>query len=840
MDNSESSKVDHFPFNGLAQNLLDYLIEGCQLISCDWRYLYVNEAAARQGMQTRANLIGKTMMEVYPGIDETPMFEALRRCMNNRVREQMENEFTFPDGVKGWFELRFEPVPDGVFILSQDISKRKIVEMELKTMVQILELLNSSGSKEKIIKTVLAYIKDSVQCQAAAIRLRVGDDFPYLATSGFSDDFVEKEMHLCSRDCKGNVLRDSSGKPLLECMCGNIIRGRYDVSKNFFTSDGSFWSNCTSELLASTTDADRMARTRNRCNSEGYESVALIPLRSGQETFGLIQLNDKRRNHFTADLIAQTRRIADHIAIFLAKKQAQENLRQSENKFSLMAETINDIFWMTTWELDKMVYVSPAYETLWGKSCESLYQSPSSFLDTVHPDDRARVVDVIERFHFRGLAFECEFRIVPKNAEIRWIRVRGFPVRGELAKERLMTGLCIDITADKKAESDRRKLEEQFQQAQKLESVGRLAGGVAHDFNNMLAVQLGYCDIMLEKLNEADPLAQNILQVRACAERAAVLTRQLLAFSRKQALQPVVLDLNTVIVDIEKMLGRLIGEDIGMAMILSKDLMRIKVDPGQIEQVIMNLAVNSRDAMPKGGKLTIETANVYMDETYIKRHAGASAGPHVMLAVTDTGCGMNDEIQSRLFEPFFTTKGQGKGTGLGLATVYGIVQQSGGDIWVYSEVGHGTTFKIYFPTVEAPLSETARKSATNEYGNGELILIVEDEVSLRNLFTQMIESIGYRVVSAGNGGEALLAVEEGDLKPDLLITDVVMPEMGGKALAERLIRSNPKLRVLYMSGYTENSIVHNGSLDNGIHFLQKPFNKKEIAAKIHELLSLTA
>ncbi|MDN5280126.1 MAG: two-component system, cell cycle sensor histidine kinase and response regulator CckA [Clostridiales bacterium] len=828
------------PTNEFYKEILDHMLEGCQILDFDWRYLYINHTATVHNRRPSCELLGNRYMDMWPGIEETEVYRLIELCMKERTSQAMENEFTFPDKSKGWFELRISPIPEGVFIMSIDITKRKNFESELKTMVQVLELLNSSGSQEEILKAILPCIQDFLQCQAAAIRLRVGDDFPYLATSGFSEDFVEKEKYLCSRDCEGNVLRDDSGKPLLECMCGNIILGRYDVSKNFFTSDGCFWSNCTSELLATTTDSDRMARTRNRCNSEGYESVALIPLRTGQETYGLIQLNDKRQQYFTASSIAQMRRIADHIAAYLSKKQALEDLRQSENKFSVMAETINDIFWLATWKLDKIVYVSPAYEKLWGMSCESLYQVPSSFLDTIHPDDRAGVSEIIERFHFRGLAFECEFRIVPQNADIRWIRVRGFPVRSELAKERLMTGLCIDITANKKAESDKLKLAEQFQQSQKLESIGRLAGGVAHDFNNMLAVQLGYCDIILEKLNAADPIAKNILQVRACTERAATLTRQLLAFSRKQALQPVVLDLNAVIVDIEKMLGRLIGEDIDIATILSKDLMKVRVDPGQIEQVIMNLAVNSRDAMPKGGKLTIETANAYMDETYIKRHADTTVGPHVMLAVTDTGCGMNDEIKSKLFEPFFTTKSKGKGTGLELATVYGIVQQSGGNIWVYSEVGHGTTFKIYFPAVEAPLSETVRKSTTHEYGNGELILIVEDEVSLRNLFAEMIESIGYRVVSAGNGGEALLAVEEGNLKPDLLITDVVMPGMGGKTLAERLSRSNPNLGVLYMSGYTENSIVHNGALDTGIHFLQKPFNKKEIADKIRELLSITA
>jgi PAS domain S-box-containing protein len=379
--------------------------------------------------------------------------------------------------------------------------------------------------------------------------------------------------------------------------------------------------------------------------------------------------------------------------------------------------------------------------------------------------------------------------------------------------------------------------EAQLRQAQKLEAIGQLAGGVAHDFNNILMAQMGYCELMKRGLKDEDPLAQDLAQILACADRAAALTRQLLAFSRKQTLQPEVLDLNAVVANIEKMLRRLIGEDIDLATVLAADLGMVMADPGQVEQVIMNLAVNARDAMPQGGRLSIETANVELDEVHARNHLDATPGRHVMLAIADTGCGMDEKTRSRLFEPFFTTKGIGRGTGLGLATVYGIVKQSGGNIWVYTEPGKGTTFKVYFPCVDAQPTPRVATEATVANGNGELLLVVEDEAALRTLFARMIRELGYRVRVAANGGEALLAVEEEGLKPDLLITDVVMPGMSGRVLAERLQRILPGLPVLYASGYTDNAIVHHGVLDPGTPFLQKPFGIGALGAKIRQLLA---
>jgi len=384
--------------------------------------------------------------------------------------------------------------------------------------------------------------------------------------------------------------------------------------------------------------------------------------------------------------------------------------------------------------------------------------------------------------------------------------------------------------------TERTQMENQLRQAQKLEAIGLLAGGVAHDYNNILMAQLGYCELMKSSLKDDDPLAKDLAQIKACAERAAALTHQLLAFSRKQPLQLEVLDLNAVVAGIGKMLRRLIGEDVDFATVLGADLGRVRADPGQIEQVITNLAVNAREAMPHGGKLVIETANVDLDAEYARSHVSVVPGRYVMLAVSDTGEGMDEATQSRVFEPFFTTKVRGHGAGLGLATVYGIVKQSGGNIWVYSEPGKGTSFKIYLPRVEAEPTPPARREPVPACGGGEQVLVVEDELTIRELLQRMLAGLGYRVRAAANGGEALIALEEEGLKPDLLITDVVMPGMSGTALAERLRRVQPGLRVLYMSGYTDDAIVHHGALDSGTPFLQKPFSTSDLAAKVHELL----
>ena len=381
-----------------------------------------------------------------------------------------------------------------------------------------------------------------------------------------------------------------------------------------------------------------------------------------------------------------------------------------------------------------------------------------------------------------------------------------------------------------------RESEEQLRQTQKMEAVGRLAGGVAHDFNNLLMVMRGYGELMFNRLDANDPLRRNAEEIQKAAERATALTQQLLAFSRKQVLQPKVLDLNAVVTDVEKMLRRLIGEDIKLAAVLDLALGWVKADPGQIEQIILNLAVNARDAMPQGGRLTLKTANVTLDQAYVRQHVGATPGPYVLLAVSDSGVGMDAETQSHIFEPFFTTKGVDKGTGLGLSTVYGIVKQSGGYIWVESAPGRGTTFEIYLPLVEEAVAGEELHPAllAPTPGGAETILVVEDEMSVRRLAAEFLGSSGYTVLEAQDGGAALQVCEEHRGPIHLLITDVVMPGMSGRELAVRLAGRRPEMKVIYMSGYTDDAMVPHGVLEEGIHFLQKPFSLDALARIVRE------
>jgi signal transduction histidine kinase len=379
--------------------------------------------------------------------------------------------------------------------------------------------------------------------------------------------------------------------------------------------------------------------------------------------------------------------------------------------------------------------------------------------------------------------------------------------------------------------------QDQLTQAGKMEAIGHLAGGVAHDFNNLLTVIMGRTELLLGSLEGGDPQRPAIELIEQTAERAAELVRQLLAFSRKQVLKPAVLNLNAVVSKMGEMLRRLIGEDINLVTVLAPDLWHVKADPGQIEQIIMNLAVNARDAMPQGGRLTLETANVELDAAYARKHVGAQTGPHVMLALSDTGTGMDARTQARIFEPFFTTKGPRKGTGLGLATAYGIVKQSGGNIWVYSEPGQGTTFKIYLPRIEEPMerSEVMPSPAAPLRGM-ETILLVEDEDAVRELARDILQARGYTVLEARHGAEALVAVEHHPGPIHLMLTDVVMPEMTGRELADRLAVLRPTVKILFMSGYTDNAVVHHGVLDPGTVFLQKPFSAAVLARKVRDML----
>jgi len=509
------------------------------------------------------------------------------------------------------------------------------------------------------------------------------------------------------------------------------------------------------------------------------------------------------------------------------RRTAEAALRESEERYRTLVEGVRDIIFALSPE-GTIASLNPAFETITGLRREEWVGQP--FERLVHPEDLPLALELLGRVVRGEVRPASQFRVRTAKGDYR---VGEFSATPQLHEGRLVgiLGIGRDVT-------ERVQLEQQLRQAQKMEAVGRLAGGIAHDFNNILTAITGYADLLLEDLGATDPRRQDADEIHKAADRAAGLTRQLLAFSRQQVLQPTVLEVNKLVSDLEKMLRRLLGEDVELGTRLAPTTGRVKADPGQLEQVIMNLAVNARDAMPNGGKLTLETGNVDLDEAYATDHYPARAGPFVLLAVSDTGVGMSDETQAHMFEPFFTTKEKGKGTGLGLATVYGIIKQSGGFIWVYSEVGHGTTFKLYLPRVEElaeRASQPAQAPARAARGT-ETVLVVEDEAPVRSVARQVLERHGYTVLEAPSAEAALDIVTRYSGAIHLLLTDVVMPGLNGRELANRLAGLRPDARVIFMSGYTDDAVTRHGVLERGSAYVQKPFTPDAIARKVREVL----
>jgi PAS domain S-box-containing protein len=638
------------------------------------------------------------------------------------------------------------------------------------------------------------------------------------------------------------------------------------------------------------------------------------------------------------------------------RKESRETCCEAENRYWQMTENIRDVLFLSDRLAGKVHYVNSAYEQVWQRSREELLSNPGSWAESIHPDDRHRVVLTLTGWKSTEPLIQ-EYRIIRPDGSQRWIRDRAFPVQDKSGELCQIAGVAEDITERKRAEetiresverlrsvfegaaigmalvdcegtwlqvnpalcrilgysaselaettlqalthpddldaevslirrtvsgeldsyevdvrfrhvsgrwvhtlvsgavtshadgemprliiqvqdvTHRKELEEQLLQAQKMEAVGRLAGGVAHDFNNLLTAIIGYSQLAMARLAPDDRLQLELDEIYKAAMRAAGLTGQLLAFSRRQAAEPKVLELDVITSGIAKMLKRVIGEDIEVVTLAEQKVGRIKADPIQIEQVIMNLAVNARDAMPDGGKLTIETRNVTLDEQYTRWHMNVRPGQYVMLAVSDTGCGMDAETRSRVFEPFFTTKEQGKGTGLGLSTAYGIVKQNGGDIWIYSEPGKGTTFKLYFPRVDECEERVATAEESRSMPRGsETILVVEDETLVRTLAGDVLRGLGYTVLEAPDGDEALRVVRQNGCDIHLLLTDVVMPRMSGRELADHVKALLPGINVVFASGYTDDTILQYGIMEAGAHFIQKPFSPAGLAHKVREVL----
>lgn len=893
----------------------------------------------------------------------------------------------------------FVIMPNSSFISEPEksLAQYKHIEPEQLMILDALQSVNEIDTLEELIHAILNWMKKWSGCEAVGIRLKDGDDFPYYTTFGFPERFVELEKHLCAYDENGSLIRDDHGNPMIECMCGNVIRGRFDPSKNFFTSDGCFWSNCTTRLLSETTDADFLTRTRHRCSGFGYESVALIPLRTAGETFGLMQFNDHEKGKFSAGKVAAYRRVADQVASSLAKLKAVDSLKKTEERFKFLSEATvegiyihdkgivldaNDSFakifgydsadeiiglqvmnkHLTADSLKKaQAYISSDYQGVYevvGIKCDGT-RFPVEFISrsieyrgnparvvaardiTAHKaaekkltwnvrrneilsDTAARLLqsgnptNLINDLGKTVMAFlDCQvfFNFLAdadagklhlnacagiseeKRSQIEWLD-HGTAVWGTVAKtggrmicedisnssepvtaliksfgiqtyccqplvveERLLGTLSFGRRSNSKflpeeiemmksianlvaiavnrikMEKEKINLESQLRQAQKVEAIGRLAGGVAHDLNNMLCPILNYAEMLTEDLGVGDVRREKAVEIVNAGFKARDLVRQLLAFSRKQIITLKPIDINQVVRGIEKLLLRTIPEDIKFKKKLSGEIRPVLADIGQIEQILMNLTVNSADAMPDGGLLLIETGLSNLDEEYARTHPDVRPGLYVMLSVSDTGSGMDDETLAHIFEPFFSTKGE-RGTGLGLATVYGIVKQHDGNIWVYSEPGMGTTCKIYLPIAMAiPDKETSAQKTNYDQRGEETILIVEDNDQVRYLGRAILKRWGYKVLEAANGDDALDILASYDDVIHLLLTDVVMPGMNGKELYEKAVQKYQELKVLFMSGYTDDIIAHRGVLSEGIQLLQKPFSVKGLAAKVREVLN---
>jgi len=977
------------------RDILRTAMDGIIMADQDGRLMDVNEAYCRMSGYDSLELLTMSIVDLAVVKSANTVTERFRKIMElgDSVFETRHHR---KDGTVFDVEVSamYRPTNGGHFVFFiRDITERKFKEAVQQQTGHMIQLASTHSDLHQCVSALTAIMHDLSGCEAVGIRLRAGDDYPYFETRGFPPEFVQVENRLCSHDQDGSILRDGAGDPVLECMCGNILRGRLDHSRPFFSDRGSFWTNSTTALLAETgNEADRQARTCNRCNGEGYESVALIPMHAGNAIIGLMQFNDHRKDRFTDALIGALEEIADKVALALTGRQAENELHRREMLHHDMLNSIPDMIWLKdpkgvilscnkqferlygataadiigktsyNW-IDKamadlvsdhdrqaleaggpvnhevwvpfadghVAYIittrTPMFDTdgniigilgvgrditarkrleetqeflltcgLPGHE-EGLLKSLARYLAEALKIDSVRIDRLLEdnltaetlAFYFDG-NFEnnityalhdtpsgavvgqtiCSFprdvrHLFPNDTVLNEMVAESYvgttlwstdgkPIgliavigRSALADtslaEAILKVVAIRAASElerRHAEKEKADLEAQLSQAQKMESVGRLAGGVAHDFNNMLSVIMGNTYLALEKSQHDPALQAHIKEIGKAAERSADLTRQLLAFARKQIIATKVLDLNETVASMLKMLQRLIGEDIDLVWKPTADLWAVKLDPAQIDQILANLCVNARDSIKDVGKITIETGNISIDDDYCAHHAGFSSGEYVHLTVSDSGHGMDKVTLSHIFEPFFTTKGTGEGTGLGLSTVYGAVKQNNGFVNVYSEPGTGTTFSIYLPRHADTAVKAPVKSAVAPIPQGhEHILLVEDEPSILNMIVAILTMQGFTVSAASTPSNALRIAEEHADEIHLLITDVVMPEMNGRELARQVQARHPKIRCLFMSGYTANVIAHHGVLDDGVYFIQKPFSVPAFATKVRDVLEDT-
>ena len=726
---------------------------------------------------------------------------------------------------------------------AEAVRKKNIIAYEIKPIDidHLLSFLNQVTERKQAEEGLSARNRDMAVLNRVAIELASiqasRDLYPYIATtlkkltSAAAATFAvydsqKQELHVEQAELDKNLITDLmnslGGKKLTEARFPVSADARRDLIQNPVRIQ-----NTLSEITFGVVSKTVGKIVQKAQGTDRFVGIAYVV---AGELYGTTVLG-LRAGHPNPSL-EMLQSFAHLVAVSLKRKQAEEALRKlKEFNEGIIQGMVVGIFVQDVEGV--FSFVNPAGAAMLGYEPEELL---GHHWTVIVPADQQPIIQAAEERRARGESDHYELDLVRKDGVHLSVLMSGSP-RFKEGHFSGTLGVFTDITRRKRAEEEAKDLQEQLRQSQKMEAIGQLAGGIAHDFNNLLTIIIGYAQISLFKLPGDDPLRENIDQIKKAADRASALIGQILAFSRRQIMEMKVFDLNTLLRDLEKMLRRIIGEDVDLVTAWAEDLGRVKTDPGQIEQVIMNLAVNARDAMPEGGKLTIETANVELDESYARNHVPVTPGHYVMLSVSDSGVGMTPEVKERVFEPFFSTKEKGEGTGLGLSTVYGIVKQSGGNIWVYSEPGKGTTFKIYLPRVDEPLEKDWEKIVESEVPRGtETILVVEDDEQVRKFTVQVLQKQGYKVLEASHGEEALLLCEQHKEPIHLMVTDVVMPGMSGGELAKWLIAKHPEMRIIYMSGYTENVVARHGVLKKDVNYIQKPFTVDGLARKVRRVL----
>jgi two-component system cell cycle sensor histidine kinase/response regulator CckA len=770
--------------------------DGLSIADNGHRVLLANETFVRMFGYSLDEVIGQPLETLVVPPDRQPESQWITEVLQKGERITLETQRRKKDGrlldvCLSCAPMRLEGKIAGFYAGYHDISDRKRVEALSSALYRVAEKSSGAHDLQQFFAAVHGIVDELMYARNFYIALY--DPATDLLTFPY---FVDEQDTAPTPKKMGRGLTDfliRTGEPLL----------------------------ATPEVLEAMEDRGEVARNGSR--SLDWMGV---PLKVNNHTFGVIAVQTYTKNirYGEADKEILTF-VARQVASAVEIKRNEQALRRSEARYrSLVQSSVYGIY-RSSLE-GRFLDVNPALITMlgYGSAEEVLLLDPEKHV-FAQPEEHDHLIDEFRR---TGRLDGIEVKWKRKDGSTITVRISGRAVSSADEPADVLEAIAEDVT-------DRRVLEDQFRQAQKMEAVGRLAGGVAHDFNNLLMVVSGYAEVMLAELDLDHPLHEKARAIQQASDRATTLTRQLLAFSRKQLLELKVVDLNAIVADMERLLRPLIGENVELVAKLAPEAGFTRADVGQLEQVLMNLVVNAKDAMPGGGKLTIETQNMVVDENHRRGQTFIRPGNYVMLAVSDTGMGMNKETQSRIFEPFFTTKEKGKGTGLGLSTVYGIVKQSGGYVMVQSEEGQGTTFHIYLPRAEGAAEKYAAPVASAAAGGTETILLVEDEESVRQLVRETLAAKGYRVLEAGNG-EAGLAAADREEKIDLVITDVIMPGMGGREMVQQLAKTRPQTKVLYLSGYTEDAIVNEGTMENGTAFLQKPFTLQNLSRKVREVL----